>query len=106
MQAPDEPAALLAAPPDPGPRAANGRPSRRAARRNPHAPAAQVVRRVLLRRGIAVGPDDGQAVADALQALFQALFQAAPPPPPARPRRPPAPAAACAPLFLPDDVPS
>lgn len=45
-------------------------------------PAAQVVRRALLRRGIAIGPDDGQVVADLLRALFQAGR-------PARPRRPP-----------------
>jgi len=99
MPAPEEPAALLAAPADPGPRAGYGRPSRRAAPRTPYPPAAQVVRRVLLRRGIAIGPDDGQVVADALRALFQAGQPVRPP------RRPPAPDVACAPLFLADDVP-
>lgn len=53
-----------------------------------------VVRRVLLRRNVAVDPETAQLVADAVQAVLQA----SPPLAPARRRRP-APAADCDTLF-------
>ena len=56
--------------------------------------AGQVVRRVLLRRNIAIDPETAQLVADADQA---ALRTAAPSRPPRRRRR--VPPADCAPLF-------
>jgi hypothetical protein len=60
--------------------------------RSPHA--GQVVRRVLLRRNIAVDPETAQLVAAAVQAALKA---GAPPRPPRRgPRVPPA---GCEPLF-------
>jgi hypothetical protein len=46
--------------------------------------AGQVVRRVLLRRNIAVDPETAQLVADAVQAV---LYADAPPRPPRRRRR-------------------
>ena len=56
--------------------------------------AGKVVRRVLLRRNIAVDPETAQLVADAVQAALQT---SAPSRPPRRgPRRP---AADCEPLF-------
>ena len=61
-----------------------------------HAPrhAGQVVRRVLLRRNIAIDAETAQLVADAVQA---ALHSGAPSRPPRRGRR--VPPADCAPLF-------
>ncbi len=56
--------------------------------------AGQVVRRVLLRRNIAIDAETAQLVADAVQA---ALRGGAPSGPPRRPRR--VPPAGCAPLF-------
>lgn len=56
--------------------------------------AGRVVRRVLLRRNIAVDPETAQLVADAVQAALQA---AAPGRPPRQRRR--VPPADCAPLF-------
>ena len=56
--------------------------------------AGQVVRRVLLRRNIAIDPETAQLVADAVQA---ALRPAAPARPPRR--RPRGPAAGSEPLF-------
>jgi hypothetical protein len=56
--------------------------------------AGRVVRRVLLRRNIAVDPETAQLVADAVQAVLQA----SPPPAPPR-RRQRGPAAGCDPLF-------
>jgi len=56
--------------------------------------AGHVVRRVLLRRNIAIDPETAQLVADAVQAALQA---AAPSQPPRRSRR--VPPAGCAPLF-------
>ena len=53
-----------------------------------------VVRRVLLRRNIAIDPETAQLVADAVQAVLQA---GAPSRPPRRVRR--VPPADCAPLF-------
>jgi hypothetical protein len=52
-----------------------------------------VVRRVLLRRNIAVDPETAQLVADAVQAVLQAG------PPSRPPRRGPRDPAACEPLF-------
>jgi hypothetical protein len=56
--------------------------------------AGQVVRRVLLRRNIAIDPETAQLVADAVQAALQAAA-------PSRPsrRRPRGPAAGSEPLF-------
>ena len=56
--------------------------------------AGQVVRRVLLRRNIAIDPETAQLVADAVQAALRAGAPARPP----RPRRR-VPPAGCAPLF-------
>ena len=56
--------------------------------------AGQVVRRVLLRRSIAIDPETAQLVADAVQAALRA---GAPSPPPGRRRR--VPPAGCEPLF-------
>jgi hypothetical protein len=56
--------------------------------------AGRVVRRVLLRRNIAVDPETAQLVADAVQAVLQ---DSPPFTPPRRRRRPPA--AGCDPLF-------
>ena len=56
--------------------------------------AGQVVRRVLLRRNIAIDAETAQLVADAVQAALQ---PAAPPRPPRR--RPRGPAAGSEPLF-------
>jgi hypothetical protein len=56
--------------------------------------AAQVVRRVLLRRNIVIDPETAQLVAAAVQAALQA---GAPPRPPRRGPR--VPAAGCEPLF-------
>ena len=56
--------------------------------------AGQVVRRVLLRRNIAIDAETAQLVAAAVQAALQA---GKPPPPPRRGR--PAPAIDCEPLF-------
>jgi hypothetical protein len=57
--------------------------------------AGQIVRRMLLRRNIAVDPETAQLVADAVQAVLHAV-------PPSRPPRrgPRVPAADCEPLFL------
>ena len=56
--------------------------------------AGQVVRRVLLRRNIAIDAETAQLVADAVQASLRSG------PPPRLPRRGPhAPAAGCEPLF-------
>jgi hypothetical protein len=73
------------------------------------APAEQVLRRMLLRRGCAVPTETARLVAECLLALYQAspaqalqaLFQAGPPArSPARPRqRRPGPAGGCDPLF-------
>ena len=60
--------------------------------RSPHA--GQVVRRVMLRRNIAVDPETAQLVAAAVQAALKA---SAPPRPPRRGPR--VPAAGCEPLF-------
>ena len=56
--------------------------------------AGQVVRRVLLRRNIAVDAETAQLVADAVQAVLQAGAPSRPPR-----RRPRVPAADCEPLF-------
>ena len=56
--------------------------------------AGQVVRRVLLRRNIAIDAETAQLVAAAVQAALQADTPARPPR-----RRPRVPAADCAPLF-------
>ena len=56
--------------------------------------AGQVVRRVLLRRNIAIDAETAQLVADAVQAALQADTPSRPPR-----RRPRVPAADCAPLF-------
>jgi hypothetical protein len=56
--------------------------------------AGQVVRRVLLRRNIAIDPETAQLVADAVQAALRA---GTPSRPPRRRRR--VPPADCAPLF-------
>jgi hypothetical protein len=56
--------------------------------------AGQVVRRVLLRRNIAVDPETAQLVADAVQAALQAAAPSRPPR-----RRPRGPADGSAPLF-------
>ncbi len=60
--------------------------------------AGQVVRRVLLRRNIAVDAETAQLVADAVQAVLQAVLQAGAPSRPPR-RRPRVPAAGSEPLF-------
>lgn len=78
--------------------------------------AAQIVFRILLRRGCVLDPATTRLIAEALQALYlarpdetlQAMFPAAPPPtsraapaparPPAR-QRPPARGSGCEPLF-------
>ncbi len=56
--------------------------------------AGRIVRRMLLRRNIAIDAETAQLIADAVRAVLQA-------PPPARPsrRRPRTPAAGCEPLF-------
>lgn len=61
-----------------------------------HAPrhAAQVVRRVLLRRNIAIDPETAQLVAAAVQAALTAGASSRPPR-----RGPRVPAAGCEPLF-------
>ena len=56
--------------------------------------AGQVVRRVLLRRSIAVDAETAQLVADAVQATLQVAAPARPPR-----RRSRVPAASCEPLF-------
>ena len=56
--------------------------------------AGQVVRRVLLRRNIAVDPETAQLVADAVQAALQTSAPSRPPR-----RGPRGPAADCEPLF-------
>ena len=56
--------------------------------------AGQVVRRVLLRRNIAVDPETAQLVAAAVQAALQAAASSRPPR-----RGPRVPAAGCEPLF-------
>jgi hypothetical protein len=56
--------------------------------------AGQVVRRVLLRRNIAIDPETAQLVADAVQAALQVGVPSRPPR-----RRPPGPAAGSEPLF-------
>jgi hypothetical protein len=56
--------------------------------------AGQVVRRVLLRRNIAVDPETAQLVADAVQAALRAAAPSRPPR-----RRPRGPADGSAPLF-------
>jgi len=56
--------------------------------------AGQVVRRVLLRRNIAIDAETAQVVADAVQAALQAGGPSRPPH-----RRPHTPAAGCDPLF-------
>ena len=78
--------------------------------------AAQVVFRILLRRGCVLDPATARLIAEALQALYlarpdetlQAIFPEAPPPaaraapPPGRPptrQRPPARGSGCEPLF-------
>jgi hypothetical protein len=86
-------------------------------RQDATAPAEQVVRRILLRRGVAIGPETALTVTQALQALYQAspddalraLFQADPPArPPARNPRPRrrthVPGASCEPLFTDEDT--
>jgi hypothetical protein len=60
----------------------------------PSSHAGHVVRRVLLRRNIAIDAETAQLVADAVQAALRA---GAPSRPPRRPRR--VPPAGCAPLF-------
>ena len=60
--------------------------------RSPHA--GQVVRRVLLRRNIAIDPETAQLVAAAVQAALQAGTPSRPPR-----RGPRAPSADCEPLF-------
>ena len=60
--------------------------------RSPHA--GQVVRRVLLRRNIAVDPETAQLVAAAVQAALQAGASSRPPR-----RGPRVPPAGCEPLF-------
>ena len=57
--------------------------------------AGQVVRRVLLRRNIAIDAETAQLVADAVQAVLQADAPARPPL-----RRPRAPATSCEPLYI------
>lgn len=64
--------------------------------------AAQVVWRVLLRRGIPVENETAQAVAGALQEWFQAARASRPS---FRPGRRAAPGGACDPLFPAEDVP-
>ena len=59
--------------------------------RFPHA--GQIVRRVLLRRNIAIDPETAQLVAAAVQTALQAGTPSRPP------RRPRVPAADCEPLF-------
>jgi hypothetical protein len=56
--------------------------------------AGQIVRRVLLRRNIAIDAETAQLVADAVQAALRAGTPSRPPR-----RRPRAPAAGCEPLF-------
>ena len=56
--------------------------------------AGQVVRRVLLRRNIAIDAETAQLVADAVQAALQTGAPSRPPR-----RRPRTPAAGCQPLF-------